>query len=294
MKKILTFGIMLLFLLMTISSANGIYVEKQSFLATLNGNTLYVGGSGPGNYTSIQEAINDSEDGDTVFVYDYSSPYNESIVIVNKSIKLISENRETTIIEGDIDVSANLVNISEFTIQGGIELYCCNNNIISDNIFISNKSWNAIELSYSCNNIITNNKLLGKHHGIEVLHSSNNNIIKGNKISNGFNTTLGIVIAFKSNKNNISGNNISNCFFGIILVNSRRNIIEKNNFIRNHRHAYIAYLWRDIWIGNSWDSNYWDKLIGNRPKIIFGAIGIYSLIRWFDFDWHPAQEPYDV
>ncbi|MCJ2669963.1 MAG: hypothetical protein LN416_05575, partial [Candidatus Thermoplasmatota archaeon] len=31
--------------------------------------TLYVGGAGPGNYTSIQNAIFAAEPGDTVFVY---------------------------------------------------------------------------------------------------------------------------------------------------------------------------------------------------------------------------------
>ena len=43
-------------------------------------NTLYVGGTGPGNYTSIQSAIDDAINGDTVFVYDDSSPYNEQII----------------------------------------------------------------------------------------------------------------------------------------------------------------------------------------------------------------------
>ena len=34
-----------------------------------NDNTLYVGGSGEGNYTKIQDAIDDASDGDIVFVY---------------------------------------------------------------------------------------------------------------------------------------------------------------------------------------------------------------------------------
>ncbi len=52
------------------------------------GNILYVGGSGPGNYTKIQDAIDNARYGDTVFVYDYSSPYYENLVI-HKSINLI-------------------------------------------------------------------------------------------------------------------------------------------------------------------------------------------------------------
>lgn len=45
-------------------------------------NVLYVGGSGKGNYTSIQDAINDAKDGYIIYVY--PGYYNENIVI-NKS-----------------------------------------------------------------------------------------------------------------------------------------------------------------------------------------------------------------
>ena len=40
--------------------------------------TYYVGGSGGGNYSSIQDAIDDASDGDTVFVY--NGIYNENII----------------------------------------------------------------------------------------------------------------------------------------------------------------------------------------------------------------------
>ena len=66
---------------------------------TISGSILYVGGSGPNNYTNIQDAINDASDGDTIFVYDDSSPYDESIII-DKSIQLIGENKYSTVISG--------------------------------------------------------------------------------------------------------------------------------------------------------------------------------------------------
>ncbi len=62
----------------------------------IDGNTLYVGGSGPDNYTSIQDAINNASNGDTIFVY--SGRYYEDIYIW-KNINLIGEDRNTTIIE---------------------------------------------------------------------------------------------------------------------------------------------------------------------------------------------------
>jgi hypothetical protein len=64
------------------------------------GNWIYVGGSGPGNYTSIQNAINQANNGDNIYVYDDSSPYYENLYI-DKSISLIGENKDSTIIDGD-------------------------------------------------------------------------------------------------------------------------------------------------------------------------------------------------
>jgi nitrous oxidase accessory protein NosD len=84
---------------------------------------LYVGGSGPGNYTKIQDAINASSDGDTLFVY--SGTYHEHIIIQH-AISLIGEDKDNTIIVGNetvrvVNVTADYVNITGFTIQGGYE-----------------------------------------------------------------------------------------------------------------------------------------------------------------------------
>ena len=123
MKKLLVFGVIVLFLGLAIAPSTGFSLEKQSTIATNDGNTLYVGGSGPGNYTKIQDAINDSSDGDTVYVYNDSSPYYENLE-VDKSISLIGENRNTTVIDGSgigdvVNASSDFVYIGNFTIQNG-------------------------------------------------------------------------------------------------------------------------------------------------------------------------------
>ena len=64
-----------------------------------SGEILYVGGSGPGNYTKIKDAIENASDGYTIYVYSNSSPYFENPVI-NISIDLIGEDKESTIIDG--------------------------------------------------------------------------------------------------------------------------------------------------------------------------------------------------
>ena len=65
----------------------------------LNRRTLFVGGNGPNNYTFIQNAIDNADEGDTIFVFNYSSPYYEKLVI-NKSINLVGVHKNSTIIDG--------------------------------------------------------------------------------------------------------------------------------------------------------------------------------------------------
>ncbi len=60
--------------------------ESNSLVASSNGNTLYVGGSGPSNYTKIQDAIDNSSDDDTVFVY--HGVYLENLLIVTSSLSI--------------------------------------------------------------------------------------------------------------------------------------------------------------------------------------------------------------
>lgn len=61
---------------------------------------LYVGGTGPGNYTTIQDAINASDTGDTIFVY--NGVYMEHVSVGAKdSLTLTGEDRASTIIDAN-------------------------------------------------------------------------------------------------------------------------------------------------------------------------------------------------
>ena len=141
MKKnmCLIIGMAILLIGMSITPSTGINLVKQSTKAALDGNTLYVGCLGPGCYSKIQDAIDDASDGDIVFVYDESSPYNESIEI-DKTINLIGENRDTTKICSidTITILADFINISGFSIFNywGYSLSICSSyNTISYNNF---------------------------------------------------------------------------------------------------------------------------------------------------------------
>ena len=187
MKKSLTLAIVLLFISVSIVPSTSTKVVKQISMTTSSGNTLYVGGSGPNNYTKIQDAIDYAEEGDTVFVYTYSSPYYENVV-VNKSINLIGENRNTTIIDGGgrgkvIYIIADWIKISGFTIQNtelyGIYLHLSDNNIIFDNT-VSDCDLYGVRIKASENNNIYGNTIVDNKRGMYLCCGSANNIIYHN------------------------------------------------------------------------------------------------------------------
>ncbi len=93
--KCLTVGIILLFVGTCILPTVAQDAEKP--LNPRRGSWLYVGGSGPGNYTRIQDAIDNASDGDTVYVF--PGVFKEHVSI-NKSILFQGSDHRTTIIDG--------------------------------------------------------------------------------------------------------------------------------------------------------------------------------------------------
>ena len=117
MKKIKT---TLLILMLSLSSFAIISADEINPLeGPGDRNVINVGGSGPGNYSSIQEAVDIASEGDTIFVYDDSSPYVENVVI-NTPIDLVGENKLTTVIDGNgnvgLIIAANNTTVSNFKI----------------------------------------------------------------------------------------------------------------------------------------------------------------------------------
>ena len=303
----------------------------HNFTLTRLSNTLYVGGSGPGNYSRIQDAVDNASDGDTVFAY--SGTYYEN-VIVDKSINLIGEDKNTTVIDSRqntgeniriIVIESNKFNITGFTILDsviisysrfivGISLIESSSVDISDSIIkkcsrgiesidssfnvnhcIITKNTNGIALwnSYVSikNNIITDNSL-----GINSIDSPvtiENNEINSNKI-------YGIYISHyflqPYAKITIDSNNIEGNLYGLFISGVRNYPITvcKNNFIKN---TYNSIFVNSLLI--KWSYNYWDDWKGFGPKPIMGYLFSYwgvtgYGIRWYNFDWHPAKEPYDI
>ncbi len=147
------FGIFLLFIGTCIIPAFALDAEKP----VIRGNWLYVGGSGPGNYSTIQEAINDSSGGDTIYVF--AGTYHETITVNVMNLNIIGGGRDVTIIDTNwtdtaVTIEQSFVTIRGFTIRG-----------TEYGIYVQK---NLFEITISDNNISNNN------YGVEVEHDCQN------------------------------------------------------------------------------------------------------------------------
>jgi hypothetical protein len=211
-RKVLVVGIILLFVGTSIFPSTAQDLEKSS-LPTSRGKFFYVGGSGPGNYSNIQDAILDASDGDTVFVYNDSSPYYENTIWIDKSINLVGEDRNTTIIDGMggggstdvLAIVANGVKVTGFTIRN------CSKNYFDTGIFITGPGGPSLKIKAVSNVNISGNIFIDTATGI-LEFKTDHTIISGNIFLSGnfsgYHTITGIFPALASSI--IKGNTILN------------------------------------------------------------------------------------
>jgi parallel beta-helix repeat protein len=212
-RKWLSVGFILLFV--GIAVAPAVAQNTQKSQSTSRGTWLYVGGGGPGNYTRIQDAINDTQEGDTVYVFDESSPYTESLRI-NKSIQLIGENTTTTILNAtsqkNIRVLAPKVFIGGFTLLNYYENYDSYGVDAFDSEYLTFK----------------NNIVIGCDYGLQLSYFSNCTI-ENNEIRDG---TVGIDV-YKIFTSTFANNSFIDNKCGIELNCAQNNILSNNTFMNN-------------------------------------------------------------
>ena len=249
------------------------------------------------NYTTIQEAIDANETLDEHVILVEEGVYYEH-VILNKSLALIGENRNTTIIDGNgtgtvVNLTAQNISLSNLTIINagfqtpisgaillnetvncmvkdvatldsdpcGITLINSTHNKIVDSISSSN-TWGLLLIN-SNENMIVENMISGNSYGIGLggPEGSNNNLLADNTISD--NTHHGIDIFGLDNQ--VSSNQILNNSNGVLLDMANGNLLVGNDISNNSQHG--VYLIKDS-KGNT--------IIENT--IQFNSFGVF--LRW--------------
>jgi len=274
--------VFLISIVLVIAAVANIWITET---VEASSNTLYVGGVGPGNYTSIQDAVDDASPGDAIYVY--NGIYFENVV-VNKAINLLGEEESTVTVDGGggcaFNIGASYASVSGFTIANCNEgiYWGPNPNFVSivNNTFLDSND-KGIYLTNSDSNIIDNNHFINNRYGITLYDSCDDNIIINNTVKWG---DTGIYL-WKSLSNDISKNIVKYAGnFGIVILDStgntvmdntldsnqdgikliegaNSNLVYNNNFFDNSQNAFDdgSNFWNGTYPSGG---NYWDDYTG--------------------------------
>lgn len=249
----------------------------------------------PDDYSTIQQAIDNANGGDTIYVK--AGTYFENI-IVHKTVSLIGEDQTTTIIDGNgtgnvVRILRDYVNFSQFTVQNsghehqtdiecGILLRTPSNCIIADCIVSDN--YCGIRLFMGSTNIVlTGNVVKNNYEGI--LHRSRNSRLRDNSLLNNTNYnfyldgyTLEEFVNDVDTSNTVNGKpiyywvdqhnkTVPQGATTVILVNSSGIAIENQLLEGNGAAVLLAYS-QHVHVRNITASGNWDGIRTYRSQNI--------------------------
>lgn len=272
----------------------------------------------PGQYPTIQQAVNAASNGDTIQV----SPglYPEHVVVPDalNSLQIIGNpaNPTTTIVDGTSDGTVFRLDATQVTIKGftarnagngyitissakdvstndyhlisnnilensqyGIHLGLSNSNTITNNTIIDN-SIVGIDLESSNNNIITQNTIQQSVYGIKMITSIGNNINHNNISQTGY----GIHLSVTSTGNTLSYNNVTGQTAGI-YINSDSNIIHHNT-VPNSDYGIWLYnsKYAQVYYNDIHDGSYGIRIQWSSGTLSFHNIS-YNKISHNEYGW---------
>ncbi len=269
-------GILTLLLLLSSSGSVPLLAESTDYISapsiahhhthpnSFAGSVLYVGGSGPDNYTAIQDAIDNATDGDTIFVF--SGIYLENLTI-DKQLTIVGEEKSTTIIKANtsyevVSVLSDFVTIQGFTItrENGGNYYRGihaedNFTTIRDNIF--SEVGIGVSLEETNANIIENNKFIES--GIEIPTSDIfDNTVTGNTVNDlpllyldsvtdaTIDAPAGQIILLRCQNITITNQDITDTVTAILALDSEDLVIIDNTIENNYRRAVHLVRTEDV------------------------------------------------
>ncbi|MFO8077943.1 MAG: right-handed parallel beta-helix repeat-containing protein [Thermoplasmatota archaeon] len=180
------------------------------------------------------------------------------------------------------------------------------NNQVTENLF-------GLRM-YGSNSLIAKNNISSNRADAIIVHGGSDHAIIENQIQdNGYNEGSaagpGIMLYRSSGETRIEGNNlIHNAGPGVYDYMSFDNVITENNFVNNgwnydwveKPNAFFYTHITTLFQTNNWDNNYWEPhssrfyvQIPSELRIFAYFDSVFS-IPWYAFDWHPAQEPYEI
>ncbi|UCE73719.1 MAG: right-handed parallel beta-helix repeat-containing protein, partial [Methanomassiliicoccales archaeon] len=242
--------------------ANALFAAMlmSGFTGEVQGETLFVGGSGGDNYTCIRHALENASAGASIVVF--SGTYQENLTIT-QSVILVGENEGTTIIDGlgasnvvYID-DAFFVGLAQFTIKNGSRgvyisdsegvviksvkitdcddkgVYVANSNgiKISESELSGSGSGSGIEASYTTSFTSENNSVEEFTYGIYLDHA-NEAEIHGNYLHD--NSARGLAISWSTDitvtSTTIDGSDYGVYFFDFSTGTIYNSIITNSGF----------------------------------------------------------------
>ncbi len=238
---------------------------------------------GPGQ--SIQEAINNAANGDTIVVQNGIHSEGQYPIVVNKSITLTGQNVAETVINGmDSDTGVLLVKADDVRVL----------NLTIQNVtnFATGVSLADVRFAEVDNCIVAD-----CGNGLLLTNSSNSSITRNN-IEN--NKSCGLALHDASSFNAILDNNFTYNPTGITILDPscQENVIYHNNFVANtnqESNLGTSTGWDDGYPsgGNFWDNHENEDLLSGVGQNLTGSDGIADT-SYRDLDRYPLAEPVRV